>query len=126
MENRLYIIMRSDLWDMNPGKLAAQAAHAQADFEEWARDQDYDTQDRIREWREDRSFGVTIVLSATKDEILSVTNTDFGGVVIDPTYPWMNWYGDMFTSEELTCGWLFSCDINTDDLETIAELPLHV
>ena len=33
MEPRLYIVMRRDLWDMNPGKGMAQAAHAQSDFD---------------------------------------------------------------------------------------------
>lgn len=32
-EPRLYIVMREDLWDMNPGKGMAQSAHAQADFD---------------------------------------------------------------------------------------------
>jgi len=35
MEPTLYIIMRSDLQDMNPGKGMAQAAHAQADFDSY-------------------------------------------------------------------------------------------
>lgn len=32
IDPRLYIIMRKDIQDMNPGKAMAQAAHAQADF----------------------------------------------------------------------------------------------
>lgn len=132
MEPTLYILMRSDIQDMNPGKAMAQAAHAQADFDSWATelkdwpDHSQDILDQVDVWREGRSFGRTLVLSATKAEIEAVANaTQFAGVTVDPTYPWRNYYGDVFLSNEVTCGWLFVCNVNDYNKSLVADLKLH-
>ena len=126
MTPRLYIIMREDIADMNPGKGMAQAAHAQADFDTYAESR-Y-TNDEFREahlsWSEDRTFGVTLVLSATLTEMNNIrTNILHSDLTVDPTYPWKNWYGKMFTSSEVTCMWAF---VWTDEeLEYMKQFKLH-
>lgn len=132
MEPTLYILMRSDIQDMNPGKAMAQAAHAQADFDEWASelmdwsDHSQDILDQVDVWREDRSFGRTLVLSATKAKIEAVAmSTQYAGITVDPTYPWHNYYGDLFLSNEVTCGWLFVCSVNDYNKSLVADLKLH-
>ena len=133
MEPTLYILMRSDIQDMNPGKAMAQAAHTQADFDEYVEDNcapDYLQGDplwsAVSNWREDRSFGRTIVLEATEEKIRSVTEIcAHGGYTIDPTYPWRNYYNEVFVSEELTCGWVFIGEDNAEDKTLIEDLKLH-
>lgn len=104
---RLYILMRTDLESMNPGKMAAQACHAAnqfvfrineyatlckeafpnalsgrvADFEEWQAS----TPD---------GFGTTIILDGGSiSDIIEFINeiapelTVASGIVVDPTYP---------------------------------------
>jgi hypothetical protein len=133
MEPILYIIMRTDIPDMNPGKLAAQAAHVASDFEHWVRhieaqaDQYSELLYHISEWRRGAiSCGTTICLSATEDEInKTIDSTGFSGGFVDPTYPWRNYYGDLFLTEELTGAWFFICDENSKDLEILKTFNLH-
>lgn len=137
IEPTLYIIMRSDIPDMNPGKGFAQAAHANGDFDGWvSRLDDTDpvylksdmrlVRGYIVQWKEGRNFGRTLSLSATREEIINlVSDTPFGGLTIDPTYPWRNFYGDLFLSNEVTCGWLFVCDLNPLDKEAASKFSLH-
>jgi hypothetical protein len=131
MEPTLYILMRSDIQDMNPGKAMAQAAHAQADFDDWITgligdDSFLDLLCEVENWQAGRSFGRTLVLSATKAEIEAVAvATQFAGVTVDPTYPWRNYYGDVFLSNEVTCGWLFVCNVNDYNKSLVADLKLH-
>jgi len=131
IEPTLYIIMRTDLPDCNPGKSVAQGSHATNDFEQWKRtilqDVDHygDLISEFERWQENRSFGRCIVLEGTKAEIEDVVrNNDFAGMTVDPTYPWRNWYGDLFLSEEVTCGWCFICNETTPS-ELLTQLPLH-
>lgn len=126
----LYLVMRSDLQDGNPGKMMAQAAHAQADFDEFAaiaRTNDHVFAQYHDEWKEDRSFGRTLVLEGTLEQIadIAAASTE-AGVTVDPTYPWRNWYGDIFLTEEVTCGWAFVHERSPSHLmEKLKELPLH-
>lgn len=121
MAQKLLIIMREDLWDMNPGKGMAQAAHAQADFSEWCNtlmDRQIDNRDmleQIKLWKEGRSFGVTITLAAPLATMYSIqqlcsNNAVPNGMTIDPTYPYRNYYGKVFTANEVTCMWVFVGD----------------
>lgn len=104
----------------------AQAAHAQADFDAYT-ENNY-TNDEFRaahiQWCEDREFGVTLVLSATLSEMQTINDiSDHSGMTVDPTYPWRNWYGEMFTSEEITCMWCFV--YRDEDVEYMRQLDLH-
>lgn len=124
MSPKLYIIMRRDIQDMNPGKAMAQAAHAQADFLAWVGSLDPVQHQAVLvdviNWREDRSFGVTLVMHETEDTIRTIVDrTDFSGLTFDPTYPWRNFYGEVFTSHELTSSWVFVCDSSKPEDELL-------
>ncbi len=132
MTPTLYCLMRQDLQDLNPGKGMAQAMHAQADFDQWVDDHPGSTyMPFIAEWKEDRSFGRTLVLEGSLDEIANVTSMALGtdhpvGVTVDPTYPWRNFYGKVFLTSEVTCAWAFACDLTPQAiLDEIRKLSLH-
>jgi hypothetical protein len=105
--------MRQDLWDMNPGKAMAQAAHAQADFDLYMfadpnAAKSKEIADAVLAWREDRSFGTTLVLHEPVDTFGKISmNVAHWGYVTDPTYPYRNYYGEVFTRSEVTCMWVF-------------------
>jgi hypothetical protein len=132
-DQKLYIIMRKDIQDMNPGKAMAQSAHAQADFNAWVRvilqqPKQYGALiSELQQWMENRSFGVTLVLHETLETIEKIVeNTNFSGLTVDPTYPWRNYYGDVFTSKEVTCGWVFICgESNLDEDQYLKQFNLH-
>lgn len=131
IEPRLYIIMREDIWDMNPGKAIAQGAHAQALFLSNVQDglHTHETE-CILNWKEQtaQGFGTTIVLSAPIDEIVSLCQSQCGAgqIVIDPTYPYRNHYGKMFTISTPTCGYFFAgSGVDPNILERIKKFPLH-
>jgi len=127
MEPRLYIVMREDLWDMNPGKGMAQSAHAQALFDAY----DFAANDCLEEycqWRGDGpdclGFGVTTVLSVPLIHWMNITqNVRHYGHVEDPTYPYRNFYGEMFTSTEVTCMWVFAT--TEEEIEYMKQWRLH-
>jgi len=129
MEPILYLMMRSDLPDFNPGKLAAQAAHVASEFENWTRcvEEQSDVLDSIKQWRKQAgTCGTTICLIATDDEISSsLIEFDYGGDFIDPSYPWRNWWGDLQLTAFRTGAWFFVCDQNHYDLEFLKKFDLH-
>jgi len=116
--------MRTDIPQMNPGKLAAQACHAQALFDEQAnKANDEDFQTAIDEWRGRNGFGITIVLAATLEKItLMYEMLEYSSllpqqyrIVVDPSYPITNYLGNNYVSRETTCMYLFSADPTYDD-----------
>ncbi len=131
MEPRLYIIMRRDLWDMNPGKAMAQAAHAQAEFDKYVEDRcapDYLQDDplwsAVRNWQEDRSFGTTLVLHESMETMRRIsTNVGDWGMVTDPTYPYRNYYGEVFVRNEITCMWAFA--YTEEEIQYMRQFDLH-
>lgn len=122
----LYIIMRRDIQDMNPGKAMAQSAHAQADFHNLSMNLRGQIETEYRNWCEDRTFGRTLVVYATLDEIREIVDRSYcAGMVTDPTYPWRNYYGELCVSEEITCGWVFSTNqCSSENIERMSKLPL--
>ena len=130
IEPRLYIIMREDIWDMNPGKGMAQAAHAAEMFaDDMVRNftgtsRQFEEYDAYRDWKtqSNQGYGTTLVLTATLDVIEDIC----AGVVVDPTYPFRNHYGKVFTCEAATCGYVF-VHSGTDPgiIDKIKSLPLH-
>lgn len=132
---RLYILARTDIAQMNPGKLAAQAAHAATQFV-------FDTLDagvsvtvqQMNDWRAQAGggFGTKITLAATEAEIretVTEINKTHGlpaGLVVDPTYPMTNYFGDFFTRSELTCGYVFApTDTPEVALDYLRQFDLH-
>ena len=127
MTPRLYIVMREDLWDMNPGKAMAQAAHAQADFDAHlfpASIADATRRQPAAAWRENRNFGTTLVLHEPMDTMSKISmNVAHWGFVTDPTYPYRNYYGKVFFRSEVTCMWAFA--YTEAELEYMRQFALH-
>ena len=133
IEPTLYIVMRTDIPDNTPGKMMAQASHATDDFNAWKNsilhefehDFMFELVAEFNRWKEDRNFGRCIVLEGTLEEIHDVVDSnDFAGLTTDPTYPWRNFYGEVFLTEEVTAAWCFICN-ETSPCETLRGLPLH-
>lgn len=126
-EPRLYIIMREDLWDMNPGKGMAQAAHAQAEFDDYCHpdnNSDNDFWEAVANWKENRTFGVTYVLSAVQGEWYDISlGVKHYGFVEDPTYPYRNYYKQVFTRKEQTYMWVFAT--TDEEIEHMKRWRLH-
>lgn len=127
MTQRLYIVMREDIPGMNPGKAMAQAARAQALFDEYV---DYEFSENGEfahnyiKWREDLIFGTTVVLRAEQHKLIEITQSiKHAGLVVDRTYPWHNWYGKRFVTPETTCVWAFV--YNEAELEYMQQFSLQ-
>ena len=85
----LYILMRTDLDSMNPGKAMAQASHASNQF---VATLPKDAHDIYNEWLQCNGFGTVLVLGVTEVQMrtsVAVANAlDLvSDVVHDPTYP---------------------------------------
>jgi peptidyl-tRNA hydrolase len=130
---RLYTLARTDIYQMNPGKLAAQASHATSQFIFDALDSgDGFLIEEMNTWRKQGGggFGTEITLAATKADILetmtALSNKAFCGTVVDPTYPFTNYFGDFFTAEELTCAYVFApSTMPAETLELLKKFPLY-
>jgi peptidyl-tRNA hydrolase len=132
---RLYIVVRTDIPQLNPGKLGAQAGHAATQFVFDTLDKQVsETMQQMDNWRQQAGggFGTKITLAATEAEIeeaLPYLNTEFSlptGIVVDPTYPMTNYFGDFFTREELTCGYVFApTSTPAAALEYLKQFSLH-
>lgn len=118
----LYIVMREDLWDLTPGKAMAQASHATSDFENYEADSSF--YPLLSDWCEDRKFGTTVVLEATLSDFKQIQEvTCYNGVVTDPSYPYRNYYGKLFTRSTVTCMWVFAT--TDEELEYMKQWRLH-
>lgn len=132
----LYIIMRMDIDQMNPGKAIAQGAHAQSKVSEFfhvqreLNDRSQGT-DRYTDWsNEGEDFGTTIVLEATADEIDELLRSAGDKIaeycfqeVYDETYPYTNHYGDTYTKGIVTCWAFFAHDKRGREL--MSNFKLH-
>jgi hypothetical protein len=127
MTPRLYIVMRRDLWDMNPGKGMAQAAHAQADFDSYINRLVWDEKMEPSipaAWQQDRSFGTTLVLHEPLEVMEQIqANMPHSSMTVDPTYPYRNYYGEVFVRSEVTCMWVFA--YTEAELEYMSQWSLH-
>lgn len=100
MENEnypvLYILARTDIASMNPGKLAAQCSHASTIIYQAMINGDVD-EDVLTEWTTYKGinlgFGTTIVLDGGTIDMIETTleevkdECEYSGIVHDPTYP---------------------------------------
>jgi len=131
---RLYILVRTDISQLNPGKLGAQAAHAGTQFVfDVLNKNDADLNVQMKDWADQGGggFGTKITLAATEAEIREVVAAMAGrnfqaGLVVDPTYPMLNYFKQPFTRSELTCGYVF-CPPSTPGaaLEDLKQFNLH-
>lgn len=114
MDNLIfYILMRTDLESLNPGKAMAQASHAYGALKAMIRTKLF-RQNAYVEWMDQtpQEFGTTIVLGGTKEEIdaaMRLCDTDrnlIHGWVHDPSYPLID--GAIVHSIPLsTCAFIF-------------------
>jgi peptidyl-tRNA hydrolase len=123
---RFYILMRSDMDSMNPGKACAQAAHAQRHADQFILESKEGESFRkdYKSWckETEQGFGSTICLEVDGERLNSVTEflTQSGfpcGKVHDPTYPLVD--GSVLHLLSLdTCGWVFG---DKDELKPILQ-----
>lgn len=129
----LYILMRSDLVSLNPGKAMAQACHGANMAVESGRGKQI-----VSEWQEQTNdfFGTTIVLDGGSwsniQSIIAEVDAKswlkhggdfFHGIVLDPTYPVRD--GSITHLLPLhTCAWVFA---RVGDLAhgVLSKLELH-
>jgi peptidyl-tRNA hydrolase len=122
----LYILMRTDMASMNPGKAVAQGAHAANMFHEImarrrvAKNQHDKTYKDFAKWQGDRMFGTTITLGVTGDQLLEkVAAARTAGftsdICRDPTYPLRDGAVTHLIPLD-TCGYVFG---PKEDLVTI-------
>lgn len=147
-EYRLYILTRTDLPSMNPGKAGAQIGHACNAF---VFENPADMHPAVMEWQNqtEQGFGTTITLGCTLEQLQDIISDDestIKGLLYDPTYPYVVdskeildlIYQDIHTTEpfelengafacarnEVTCGYYFG-DANDEDFRSrIAHLKL--
>jgi peptidyl-tRNA hydrolase len=137
--NVLYIIMRTDLPSMNPGKAMAQASHASNAFiHKYGNMEGF-----VKDWQKQtpQGFGTVIVLGATQAQLIEIESVE---LVYDPTYPY-SVSAEIFPlinpetitaipinkpdgsyilcRSEITCGYVFGTRENLKDI--IGHLPLH-
>lgn len=114
MKPVLYILVRSGLASMNPGKAAAQAGHGVSQFRHEAiKFGSPNLDSMLRAWEDETSggFGTCLVLSATYEQLKEVVVNArlqglHAGIVNDPTYPLLD--GDTLHLIPLdTCAYLF-------------------
>jgi peptidyl-tRNA hydrolase len=99
----LYILMRTDLPSMNPGKAMAQASHASNYFVHdlsQMKNKDSTISKMGAAWQSStsRGFGTVLVLGCTKNQMFEAVETaqmlqhqtdTLAGIVLDPTYPYI-------------------------------------
>jgi hypothetical protein len=112
----LYILMRTDMASLNPGKAVAQGTHATNLFEKDVRVlregfPDAPNVIAYEAWLGDRGFGTAITLGVTGENLRSIVDKAIetgciAGVCTDPTYPLRD--GDVTHLLNLdTCGYIF-------------------
>lgn len=112
-EPYLYILMRTDMASMNPGKAVAQGSHATNLFENVMKHGTRSDFERAMfdYWKGDRGFGTAITLSVDGTQLQqklldAVQEGHVAGVCHDPTYPLRD--GSVTHLIPLnTCGYIF-------------------
>jgi len=126
-EVRLYILVRSDLYSLTPGKAAAQVSHSanQCVFElrqkitsrldcrdvPYFTDRENYLRNMLEQWEGDRGFVTCIVLAAIPEEIIKIVQQAnhvgyHSNITHDPSYPLRD--GKFMHSIPLdTCAYVF-------------------
>ena len=112
----LYILMRTDMESMNPGKAMAQASHASNAFVQSA-EPGYNIDETLfNTWKEStpQGFGTVLVLGVTEVQMRTAVEIaeSFGvdkfpcDIIHDPTYPLQDGDTTHFIPVD-TCGYIF-------------------
>lgn len=131
MVSRLYILMRTDLASMNPGKAMAQASHAYGALKHAVSHNRDRFMPYYGEWQDqtNQRFGTTIVLGASERQIEDVirqvresTLPVLADWVLDPTYPLRD--GEVTHLISLhTCAIVFGAEVEAHKF--VEHLELH-
>ena len=126
-DSRLYILMRTDMASMNPGKGMAQAAHAANSFvHDWGESSEY-----VTGWQKQtpQGFGTTITLAVPNEDKMSEMIAIAGalgypvGTIHDPSYPVRD--GEItHLIPTNTCGYIFVEDASKPP-PVLSTIPLH-
>lgn len=130
MKPVLYILMRSDMDSLNPGKAMAQSAHAASMFHnDMMKYPERQYMSIYQTWLKQTpyGFGTKIVLDAFSEdginkaieELKKETFECVCGVVMDPTYPIKDGCMTHYVSI-VTCGYIF-----VDSEKYTVDLPLY-
>ena len=112
----LYILMRTDMDSMNPGKAMAQASHASNAFVSNAEPGYNIDEELFNAWQEStpQKFGTVLVLGVTEVQMRTAVEVaeSFGvdkfpcDIIHDPTYPLQDGDTTHFIPVD-TCGYIF-------------------
>ena len=112
----LYILMRTDLASMNPGKAMAQASHAGSTFVHNAEPGYNVDEELFNAWQKEtpQGFGTVLVLGVTEVQMRTAVAVaeSFGvdkfpcDIIHDPTYPLQDGDTTHFIPVD-TCGYIF-------------------
>ena len=130
----LYILMRTDLDSMNPGKAMAQASHAGSTFVHNAEPGYNVDEELFNAWQKEtpQGFGTVLVLGVTEVQMRTAVAVaeSFGvdkfpcEIIHDPTYPLQDGDTTHFIPVD-TCGYIFG-DKDDPLLEAIiGKFELH-
>lgn len=124
----LYILMRTDMDSMNPGKAMAQAAHAANAFIKESREYEFSTE--VWEGSTDQGFGTTITLAVHSEEELNQAahragvDGFYASVVRDPTYPVRDGKVTHLVPVD-TCAYVYTSCRERHPVAALAGLKLH-
>jgi len=128
----LYILIRTDMDSMNPGKGMAQAAHAANAFVASLGENPGDHVPGFHNWsnQTEQGFGTTMVVSVDSEyELVNMVKQAkaWGApsdIILDPTYPVRD--GNVTHAIPVkTCGYVFCPDYPVLTFRAVLKLPLH-
>ena len=130
----LYILMRTDLDSMNPGKAMAQASHAGSTFVHNAEPGYNVDEELFNAWQNETSqgFGTVLVLGVTEVQMRTAVAVaeSFGvdkfpcEIIHDPTYPLQDGDTTHFIPVD-TCGYIFGDKENITLQAILQNFELH-
>jgi len=130
----LYILMRTDLGSMNPGKAMAQASHASNAFVHSA-EPGYNVDEKLfEEWRQSttQGFGTVLVLGVNEAQMRTAVDVASNcgidkfpcDIIHDPTYPLQDGDTTHFIPVD-TCGYIFGDKDNVLLQSILGNFELH-
>jgi len=130
----LYILMRTDLASMNPGKAMAQASHAGSTFVHNAEPGYNVDEELFNAWQKEtpQGFGTVLVLGVTEVQMRTAVAVaeSFGvdkfpcEIIHDPTYPLQDGDTTHFIPVD-TCGYIFGDKENITLQAILQNFELH-
>ena len=130
----LYILMRTDMDSMNPGKAMAQASHASNAFVSNAEPGYNVDEELFNAWQQStpQKFGTVLVLGVTEVQMRTAVEVaeSFGvdkfpcDIIHDPTYPLQDGDTTHFIPVD-TCGYIFGDKDDTVLQSIVGNFELH-